>query len=288
MISELNYNIMNNTIYPCIWFDGQAAQAAKFYCSVFRQARITLDTPMVVNFEIEGQQFMALNGGPKFKVNPSISFFVVCETEAETDEVWNKLGDSGAVLMPLQKYDWSNKYGWVQDRYGVSWQISFGKLEDVGQKVTPSLLFTGPQHGKAEEALNFYTTVFGGSSIEGILRYQVGEPEPAGTVKHAQFSLSQYVMMAMDSSYAHGFTFNEAISFVVKCDTQSEIDYYWNKLTAGGEESMCGWLKDRYGVSWQIVPSILSKLMTDRDRSQRVVKAFLQMKKFDIKKLEEA
>jgi len=212
----------------------------------------------------------------------------VCETETETDKVWNTLADGGSVLMPLDKYEWSEKYGWVQDRFGVSWQIAFGKIRDVGQKITPSLMFVGEHHGKAEQAINFYTSVFDNSAISGILHYQAGESDPEGTVKHAQFNINKYVMMAMDSSFSHQFTFNEAISFVVDCQTQEEIDYYWNKLTEGGQESMCGWLKDRFGVSWQIVPTILGKLMSDTTRAERVTKAFLQMKKFDIEKLKQA
>jgi predicted 3-demethylubiquinone-9 3-methyltransferase (glyoxalase superfamily) len=279
---------MNNTIFPCLWFDGQAKEAATFYCSVFGDAKITADTPMVVNFELGGQKFMALNGGPHYKINPSISFFVVCETEEETDVVWKKLLEGGAALMPFDKYDWSEKYGWLQDRFGVSWQISLGKLADVGQKFTPSLLFVGEQHGKAEEAMNFYTSVFKNSNIEGVLRYGAGESDPEGTVKHAQFTIDNYVMMLMDSSHAHQFSFNEAVSFVVTCETQEEIDYYWNKLTEGGQEGKCGWLKDQFSVSWQVVPEVLGKLMSDRERSGRVVQAFMQMKKLDIKELQEA
>lgn len=134
---------MKNSMHPCLWFNGNALEAANFYCSVFTNSKITVNTPMVVNFELNGQKFMGLNGGPHF-------------------------------------------------------------------------------------------------------------------------------------------TFNEAVSFVVECETQEEIDYFWNKLTAGGSESMCGWLKDKYGVSWQIVPRILAQLMTDANRSQRVMQAFMQMKKFDI------
>lgn len=276
---------MNNPIHPCLWFDNQAKNAAEFYCSVFDHSKITTDTPVVVNFELNGQKFMALNGGPKFKINPSVSFFVVCETEDETLHVWNKLIEGGEALMQLDKYPWSDKYGWVQDKFGLTWQISFGKLDDVGQKFTPSLLFSGNYHGKAEEAVYFYTSIFKNSSVTGILLYKEGEDGVAGTVQHAQFKLNDYVMMVMDNSNPHQFSINEAVSFVVTCDTQEEIDYYWKKLTEGGEESMCGWLKDKYGVWWQIIPSILSQLMSDPARSERVTKAFLQMKKFDIEKL---
>jgi predicted 3-demethylubiquinone-9 3-methyltransferase (glyoxalase superfamily) len=276
---------MSHPIYPCLWFDGQGKNAAEFYCSVFEDAKITADTPMVVNFEIAGQKFMCLNGGPQFVINPSISFFVVCETENETDSVWQKLAEAGSVLMPLDKYPWSEKYGWVQDRFGVSWQISKGKMSEVGQKITPLLMFSGPQHGNAEIALHFYTSLFNNSAVAGILKYQPGEPEPEGTVKHAQFALDGYVMMVIDSAYPHAFNFNEAVSFVVNCDTQEEIDYYWNKLTEGGEESRCGWLKDQFGVSWQIVPAVLEQLMGDPSRAERVVQSFLKMKKFDLETL---
>lgn len=140
---------MTNKIYPCLWFDGQAKAAAEFYCSVFKNSKITADTPMVVTFELNGIKFMGLNGGPHFKLN-------------------------------------------------------------------------------------------------------------------------------------------EAVSFVVDCETQADIDHYWNKLTKGGQESKCGWLKDKFGVSWQIVPTVLGKLMKDPEKAPRVMQAFMKMKKFDIEKLMQA
>ncbi len=279
---------MNNQIYPCLWFDGNAKEAAAFYCSVFSNTRITADTPLVVTFESEGQKFMCLNGGPMFQPNPSISFFVLFEKVEEVEQAWEKLSKEGRVLMPLDKYDWSEKYGWVQDRFGISWQLSYGKWSDVGQKFTPTLMFTGAQSGKAEEAIRFYTSVFNPSSVVGILKYGAQDGDTEGLVKHAQFKIRDYVMMAMDSSMAHGFEFNEGISLVVECTTQPEIDMYWDRLTEGGEESMCGWLKDKYGVSWQIVPSVLGSLMTDKERAPRVTKAFMKMKKFNIEELENA
>lgn len=240
---------------------------------------------MVVTFESSGQRFMCLNGGSQFSFNPTISFYVLCETEKEIDDAWKKLVDGGSVLMPLDKYEWSAKYGWLQDKFGVSWQLALGKFEDVGQKFTPTLMFTGKLNGKAEQAIRHYTSIFEGSNITGILKYSKGENEIENTVKHAQFNLGKNVFMAMDSSLMHQFSFNEAISFVVDCDTQEKIDYYWDELTKGGEESQCGWLKDKFGVSWQIVPSVLESLMSEPERAQRVVNAFLQMKKFDIETL---
>lgn len=276
---------MKNQIYPCLWFDGKAKEAAEFYCSVFPGTFIASENPLVVTISSAGQKFMFLNGGPHFVLNPSISFFVVCETVDEVDTAWTKLLEGSSVLMPLDKYDWSEKYGWLQDKFGVNWQLSFGKMEDVGQKFTPTLMFTQHNAGNAEKAIQFYTSVFENSSVRGILRYSANEGDVEGTVKHAQFSLNNHVFMAMDSSLAHQFSFNEASSLVVECATQDEIDYYWEKLSAVPEAEQCGWLKDQFGVSWQIVPEILEQLMSDPSRSERVVNAFLQMKKFDIEKL---
>jgi predicted 3-demethylubiquinone-9 3-methyltransferase (glyoxalase superfamily) len=274
---------MNNNIHPCIWFDGNAKAAADFYCSLFPDSKITADTPMVVNFELAEQKFMGLNGGPMFKPNASISFTVICETDDEINELWKQLSADGMIMMPLDKYEWSERYGFLQDRFGVCWQIIKGKYSDVNQKITPTLLFVGKSFGQAEKAVKFYTQVFPQSSIDGILLYTKEEGEAAGTVKHAQFILDKKVFMAMDGLGNHPFAFNEGISFVVDCETQEEIDDYWNKLTAdGGQESQCGWLKDKFGVSWQIVPVILGKLMSDPERSQKVMQAFMKMKKFDI------
>ncbi len=279
-----------NKIFPCLWFDGQAKAAAQFYCSVFPNSKITDDTPMVVNFELYGHKFMGLNGGPHFKPNPSISFSVMLETEAEADATWQKLSDGGSVLMPYDKYAWSEKYGWLQDRFGISWQISMGKISETEQQIFPSLIFVGNQNGKAEEAMNFYTNLFKNSAIKGIARYEAGEGDKEGNIKHAQFTLNNQDFTAMESSGEHPFVFNEAISLVVDCENQEEVDYYWEKLTEDGEGSMCAWLKDRFGVSWQIVPKLLSKLLNDPDREKanRAMQAMMKMRKIDTKALQTA
>jgi predicted 3-demethylubiquinone-9 3-methyltransferase (glyoxalase superfamily) len=279
---------MEKQIYPCLWFDGKGKEAADFYCSVFAGTHITSENPLVVMIESAGQKFMFLNGGPHYTLNPSISFYVVCETVQEVDQAWTKLIDGGSVLMPLDQYPWSEKYGWVQDKFGVSWQLSAGKLEAVGQKFTPTFMFTQQYAGKAEQAIQFYTSVFKDSSVVGIMRYTAEDHDVEGTIKHAQFTLGKQVFMAMDSSLSHQFIFNEAISLVVECENQDEIDYYWDKLSAVPEAEQCGWLKDQFGISWQIVPQILKQLMSDPAKSERVVNAFMQMKKFDIAKLLDA
>lgn len=297
---------LDQKIIPHLWFDHQAEEAARFYASLFdgssvgRIARYTKEgqeihgqpegSVLTVEFEIAGFSMIALNGGPHFTFNPSISFFVVCETESEIDALWSALSESGAALMPLEKYDWSEKYGWVRDRFGVTWQLSLGDLSDVGQKITPSLLFVGEQHGRAEEALKFYTSIFENSDVVGILHYGPGEEDAEGTVKHAQFSLNGEVLMAMDSGFDHGFSFNEAISLLIQCEDQQEVDYFWDRLTAGGEIQQCGWLKDKFGVVWQVSPKELGDMIHDPDEAKvaRVTRSFLQMKKFDLEELRRA
>ena len=153
-------------------------------------------------------------------------------------------------------------------------------------QITPCLWFDN----QAEEAVNFYTSVFKNSKIESITRYGKegfeihGQEE--GTVMTIGFQINGQSFTALNGGPL--FKFNESVSFQVFCDTQDEIDYYWGKLTDGGEESQCGWLRDKYGVSWQVTPAILPKLLSDPAKAGRVTKVFLQMKKFDIEKLTQA
>ncbi len=239
-------------------------------------------------WELNGTKIMGLNGGPMFKINPSISFSVTCETVEDTNALWDKLAKGGKVMMPLDKYPWSELYGWVADKFGMTWQVSVVYEKGDKQKITPSLLFTDKRFGQGEAALNFYTSVFENSSKDNIIHYEKGDPN-AGKLMFSEFKLNGYQLIAMDGPGDHKYTFNEAVSFVINCDTQKEIDYYWDKFTSGGgEESMCGWCKDKFGVSWQVVPSILGKLMSDPEKGPRVMRAFLKMKKFDIETLMKA
>lgn len=280
-------------ITPFLWFDHQAEEAANFYCSVFNNSKIEHiarngDHVMVAGFSLDGQKFSALNGGPMFRFDPSVSFFVVCETEAETESIWEKLIEGGVVMMPLDWYNWSEKYGFLKDRYGLCWQISLEKNGAAGDKFRPTLLFSGPQKGRGEAAVQFYTSLFEDSSIEDISFYEEGDPGPIGTVKHAQFQLAGQTFKIMDNPTDQAFTFNEALSFVVNCSDQAEVDFFWNKLTAdGGAESRCGWLKDKFGLSWQIIPEALPRLLSDPDPvvAQKAMAAMLQMNKIEIDKL---
>jgi len=279
---------MKNQIYPCLWYDGQAKQAAEFYCNAFPNSKITSESPIVVNWELNGKRIMGLNGGPIYKINPSISLFVNCESVNATNELWKKLIDGGKALMPIDKYPWSERYGWLQDKFGMTWQLSAPIKDEAKLTMSPSMLFTGKQFGRAEEAINFYCSVFDNSAKDVLINYGK-EDANAGKVMFSEFKLSDYNLIAMDGPGVHDYTFSEGVSFVITCENQEEIDYYWNKFTSdGGAESMCGWCVDKFGVSWQVIPAILGKLMSNPEKGQRVVQAFLKMKKFDIESLMQA
>jgi len=299
---------MEQNIIPNLWFDREAEEAAGFYTSIFKNSRIghlmratkagfeTTGVPegsvVTVEFDLEDQKFVGINGGPLFKFTPAVSFLVACATKEEVDALWARLSEDGTVMMELGAYPFSERYGWTQDKYGLSWQVMAMGDRPIKQKIIPTLMFVGEQCGKAEEAIKLYTSLFEKAGIGGIDRYGKGEePDKEGTIRHAGFTLEGQEFAAMDSAYDHHFTFNEAISLLRTCETQAEIDRFWGKLTAdGGQESMCGWLKDKYGVSWQIAPSILEKMLRDPDieKVERVTEAFLKMQKLVIAELEKA
>jgi predicted 3-demethylubiquinone-9 3-methyltransferase (glyoxalase superfamily) len=152
------------------------------------------------------------------------------------------------------------------------------------QKITPFLWF----NDKAEEAMKFYVSIFKNSKVVKVTRYGDAGPGPKGSVMTSAFQLEGQDFVALNGGPQ--FTFSPAISFVINCETQEEVDYFWQKLSEGGKTNQCGWLDDKYGLSWQVVPTILSKLLADKDpaKSQRVMKAMLQMEKLDIKRLKQA
>ena len=282
-----------------LWFDKEANEAAKLYTEAFkgsiRNTTQLHDTPSgtvdIVDIEIAGQEFTLLNAGPLFKFTPAISFLVTCDSKQEIDALWAKLSDGGSALMEIGEYPFADRYGWLADRYGLSWQLLFRTAGKATQKIIPTLLFVGDQAGNAEAAMKFYASVFRNARVGDIDRYGKGEaPDKEGTVKHGAFTLEGQQFAAMDSAHAHDFSFNEAISLMVHCDDQAEIDLYWGKLSADPKAEQCGWLKDKFGVSWQIVPTAMDRMMREGDEKKiaRVTEAFLKMKKFDIAALERA
>lgn len=287
-------------IIPHLWYDREAREAAEFYIGLFENSRLTNvalleDTPsgdaQTVSFELAGQPFLAISAGPHFEFNPSISLMVACDSVEEVDTKWRALSEGGTELMALGEYPFSKRYGWIQDGYGLSWQLMLSNDGHPARKITPDLLFTQNVCGKAEEAVRFYVEVFENSGVGLISKYAEGEAQVSeAKVNYASFNLDGVGFVAMDHGYGGDFTFSEAFSLVVQCRDQREIDYYWDKLSAVPEAEQCGWVKDKFGVSWQILPHNMAEFFLggSREETQRVTEAFLKMKKFDLEALERA
>ncbi|MCX8024883.1 MAG: VOC family protein [Thermanaerothrix sp.] len=295
-------------IIPHLWYDREAREAAEFYVAAFGYgSQITYtttlpDTPSgdtdIVSFTLAGQPFMAISAGPIFKFNPAISFIVNFDPsrdpQARTnlDALWAKLSAGGTVLMPLDQYPFSSRFGWIADRYGLSWQLLLSNPDGEERPfITPHLLFVGEVYGKAEEAIHFYLSVFNDSRLGNVFRYDEEQaPNRPGTIMFADFMLEGQWFSAADSAYPHQFAFNEAISFMVYCQDQAEMEACWERLSAVPEAEQCGWLKDCYGLSWQIVPAEMDVMFRTGTPEQiaRVTQAVMSMKKLNIAELREA
>lgn len=287
-------------IVPHLWFDKEAMEAAVFYTGLFERSgvkgsTIIEDTPSgnaeIVSFTLAGLDFEAISAGPYFKFNPSINLIAKSGSKREIKRLWEELTKEGAELMPLDEYPFCELYAWVEDRYGLTWQLMY--IKDLAEKhsIIPGMLFSDEACGMAEEAINFYLEVFGNSSLNFISKYNSEEaPDPRAKVNYSEFTLDGFEMVAMDNAMGADFNFNEAFSLIIKCKDQRELDYYWDRLSADPEAEQCGWIKDKFGVSWQIVPENMEELLFGGtpEEKRRVTQAFLQMKKFDIHELEKA
>jgi len=295
-------------IAPCIWLDDQAEAAAGLYTSVFPGSRVTatsrypstFDNPggkprgsvLTVEVELSGTPFSLLNGGPAFTINPTISFFAFTSGIDETERMVAALADGGSFLMELGEYPWSPRYAWVQDRHGVSWQVmTTAGPERPEPRIVPCLMFSGAVAGRAAEALRRYASIFPDGSVESLEHYEPGEGPP-DMLKHGRARLAGNSLVAMDSHLEHAAAFNEAVSLQVLCRDQAEVDHFWSGLGDGGEEGPCGWLKDRFGVSWQVVPTAFMEMMKAGEAAgpgyERAFKAMLDMKKLDLATLQAA
>lgn len=288
----------NQRIVPHLWFDNEAQEAVDYYMQTFPESEIISDVTFTdtpsgdakqLTFNIFGYKFMAINAGPYFTKNPSISFTVLFnQSEAALlDKVWTALAHNGKIMMELDTYDFSEKYGWLEDQFGVSWQLLITD-QPFDDRIRPSFMFINENVGRAEEAINYYTSVFKNSGDISKFYYPEGmEPDKPDTLAHAEFKLEDQYFVALDSAHKHEFNLNEGISLMLFLEDQQEIDYYWDKLSAVPEAEQCGWVKDQFGVSWQIVPKIMDQMAEEGTPEQisNVTKALLKMKKFDVETL---
>ncbi len=286
-------------IAPFFWHDGTAEEAAQFHTALFGGTIVEISRypeagceihgqqagqVMVTSYEILGYRIHGINAGPIFKPTPALSLVVQINDRSEVERIWAGLSEGGQVMMPLDSYDWSGLYGWCNDRFGISWQITL-PLGCDARPVTPMMMFTSKVAGRAKEALNFYAQAFPGSAVEFTNDYPEGSNEPAGSINHGRATIAGTGLMAMDSAMDHKFGFDEGGSLTIACDDQGEINYYWDKLVeGGGEHGPCGWLKDRFGFSWQVVSNevIAMYLSEDRDYAARAMEAMMRMSKIDI------
>ncbi len=294
-------------ITPFLWFEGKADEAMQLYVSAFPNSKITnikrYPTDYQVGpqsgmggkvltgvFEIDGYQLMCLDGGPYFTLTPTQSISVQCKDEAEIDAVHAKLRDGGTDLMALGEYPWSKKYAWINDKFGLSWQLNVpNDYSSVKQRFAETKMFHGDMNGKAEEAINFYTSIFPNSKIDGVFRHdkEMMGAMP-GMLAHADYTLAGQSFMALDGGTVHKFGTTGAISLLVECENQEEIDRYWTALSHDPASEQCGWCKDKYGFSWQIVPDMGRWMNDEGESGKRAMDAMLKMKKIIISDLEKA
>lgn len=296
------------TIVPHIWINRVADDAADFYVSALPDASVVeketyptedkdlLDfqrefagRTLAVELDISGYRFVLINAGDEFTPTPAISFFlnfdpsVRADAHEELTRTWEKLVDGGQVLMELGEYPFSPHYGWVRDRYGVNWQLMLTNPEGEPRPfIIPDLMFCGPAQNKAREAVDFYLSVFPDAELGNRAYYDRDEgPATADSVIFSDFQIRGDWLSVMDSAVEQPFTFSPGISLLVNTRDQGELDRIWDALSAVPEAEQCGWLQDKYGVSWQIVPQNLQDLLKLPGAYGR----FMEMKKIIIDEL---
>lgn len=282
---------MDQRIIPAIWCDGTADEAARFYADVFREGSVVEQAPgLAATVSIHGFRLSLINGGDQYAPNPSIScilnfdpllFGGENQARAYLDELYERLS-AGGVLMELGEYPFSQRYAWVRDRFGMTWQLML--TDPAGEPrpfILPSFMFGGTNHANAKEATEAWIALFDDSRRGVLYRYEEGGPMAAGTVMFTDFTLRGTWMSARDSGASHDLTFTPGVSMIVSCRDQEEIDRYWTGLSAVPEAERCGWCVDRWGVSWQVVPDNIAELMADAATREKI----LQMDKIDLTRL---
>lgn len=290
-------------IVPNIWTNRAADEAADFYLAAFPEARIVEKTKypqdglldfqrefagktLSITLEISGYQITLINAGDEVTPTPAISFFLNfdpafrIDARGDLDRVWQSLVEGGTVLMELGEYPFSQRYGWIQDKFGVNWQIMLTDPEGEPRPfVVPNLMFSGDAQNRAGDAVDFYRSVL----PESTLGTRVNYPEAQGPVTTESVMFSDFKaygewIAAMDSGVEQPFTFSPGVSLQVNVSGQKELDRIWAGLSAVPEAEQCGWLTDRYGVSWQVTPDNLAELMERPGAYGRL----MEMKKIQI------
>lgn len=274
----------------CLWVDGHVEEMIAFYSEVFStvKRKVTnyfesdqhgkIGDILTVSLDIDNLEFILLNGGPEFQMTPAISYVVEARTVEEAECIWGKLAAKGTILMALDESS-GRLFGWLNDQFGVSWQITVGSDAEI---ISPCLMFIHENYGRAAEALTAWESYYGQLEKGLVLK------NPDDTIQFAKFSLHGQPFMIMENDYDHQFEITMGNSFYVYCEDQEEINRVWAAVTKEGQESQCGWMIDKFGVSWQTVTRDMDTLFRSiNPKAKELTEALYQMKKIDIDYLRE-
>ncbi len=270
---------------PCFWYASAASEAFELYKEALPGAEITRDNGFLVELTLGTSTISGMNGGPLYRPNQTLSIYTELPSVAAVETSYAKLTEGKhEVLMPLSQNPWSPAYAWIADAWGVHWQLIC--VPDVEPRLCAALMFTGRQAGRAAEAMALFGAAFAKTAVLSEARYPETAGADAGLVMHAQLQLDGDKLVLFDSATSPAANFTEGGSLMVTCDTQAEIDRYWKLLTAGGgQPGRCGWCKDRFGVSWQIIPAELANWLSNPRTAQRVGERMQAMGKLVIAEL---
>ncbi|HEL2056651.1 TPA: VOC family protein [Streptococcus suis] len=281
------------TIIPHLWYDTEAKEAVAFYVELFGGkidwTYTITDTPSgdsdLIQFQLGDMTLAAISAGPYFKLNESMSLMVNVANKDEVTCLYQTLSEGGRVLMPLGEYPFSPYYVWLEDRFGLSWQLSYAPDLDKPYQFDICLLFSQEQVGLAQPMLDYYKDKLPQASVGQLSYYGEGEAAvEAAKLNYAELLVAGQKMIVMDHGYGGEASFNEAFSLMVYVDSQDELNFYYDLLSAVPEAEMCGWVKDQFGISWQIVPRILMEAYdTASPETVKAVNAVVMtMKRLDI------
>ena len=280
------------TIIPHLWYDTEAKEAVSFYVDLFGGkidwTYTITDTPSgdsdLIQFQLGDMTLAAISAGPYFKLNESMSLMVNVASKDEVTRLYQALSEGGRILMPLGEYPFSPYYVWLEDRFGLSWQLSYAPDLDKPYQFDICLLFSQDQVGLAQPMLDYYKDKLPQASVGQISYYGEGEaPVEAAQLNYAELLIGDQKIIAMDHGYGGVASFNEAFSLMVYVDSQEDAESWYERVSAVPEAEICGWAKDQFGISWQIVPRILMEAYDSASPEQikAVNAAAMTMKRLD-------
>ncbi len=289
---------MKSKIIPHLWFSDNGQEAIGFYTGLFKESSLRdlrvlpgneFENVKVMSFELMNTPMMAIEAVSTFQFNASFSYYVYCGSDSEVQRLYNVLSENGNVVFPVGNYPWSSCYAWVVDKYGLSWQLDQDDIK-TEQKIVPTLMFSNQFSSSVAAYTEILKNIFPAFKLMVTAPYPVEQSPSEGALLFAQVKIAGFVINLMSSHHSQNFEFNESNSLMVYCQDQDEIDYYWNCLAENGMMQACGWLKDQFGVSWQIVPAKLDEMIfqTDQIQLKELTDVMLKMVKLDVGVLERA